>query len=75
LPLRVGRAAPAGRVTACRPSRRQRLRLEGPNTPSAHLIPAAERQMNNSRLMKSHGHVHRHHRLDPPRRGPIAPVF
>jgi hypothetical protein len=30
---RRGRDAPAGRVTAGRPSRRQRLTLEGPNTP------------------------------------------
>jgi hypothetical protein len=65
---RGGRAAPTGQVTTGRPSRRQRLRLEGLNTPLAHLIPVADRQMNGSRLMMSRG-------LGPPRRGPIPPVF
>jgi hypothetical protein len=37
---RRGRAAPANRVTVGRRSWRQQLILEGPNTPSAHLIPA-----------------------------------
>jgi hypothetical protein len=72
---RRGRATPADRVTTSRPSRRQRLRLEGPNTPLAHLIPATYHQMNDSRLMKSRGLVHRCRGLGPPRRGPIPPVF
>jgi hypothetical protein len=54
-------AAPAGRVAVGRPSRGQQLRLEGSDTPSAHLISAADRQMNGSCLMKSRGLVHRCH--------------
>jgi hypothetical protein len=69
------RAATVGQVTAGRPSQRQRLRLVGLNTPSAHLIPAADRQMNGSCLMMSRGLVHRRRGLGPPRRGPIPPVF
>jgi hypothetical protein len=72
---RRGRAAPTGRVTAGRPSRRRRLRLEGSNTSSIHLISVADRQTNDSHLMKSRGLVHRRHGLDPLRRGPIPPVF
>jgi hypothetical protein len=72
---RRGRAAPTGRVTAGRPSQCQRLRLEGPDTPSAHLIPVADRQMNGSCLMKSRGLMHRLRRLSPPHCGPIPPVF
>jgi hypothetical protein len=37
LPPRAGRAAPTDRIAVGHPSQRQRLRLEGPNTPSAHL--------------------------------------
>jgi hypothetical protein len=74
-PPRVGCAAPVVRVTADRPSWHQRLRLEGSNTPSAHLIPTADRQLNDSHLMKSCGLVHQHRGLGPPRRGPIPPVF
>jgi hypothetical protein len=62
-------AAHAGRVTVGCPSRRQRLRLEGSNTPSAHLILVADRQMNGSHLM------HRRRGLGPPCRGPIPPVL
>jgi hypothetical protein len=75
LPPRAGRAAPTDRIAVGHLSRRQRLRLEGPNTPSTHLIPVVDRQMNDSRLMKSRGLVHRHRGLGPPRRGPIPPVF
>jgi hypothetical protein len=70
-----GHAAPAGWVTVGHPSRCQRLRLEGPNTPSAHLILPTDRQMNDSHLMKSRELVHRRRGLGPPRRGPIPPVF
>jgi hypothetical protein len=72
---RRGRATPAGRVTAGHPSRRQRLKLEGPNTTSAHLIPAIDQLMNDSHLIKSRGLVHRRRGLGPPRRGPIPLVF
>jgi hypothetical protein len=72
---RHGHAAPAGRVTAGHPSQRQWLRLEGLNTPLAHFIPAADRQMNGSHLMKSRGLMHRRRGLGPPHRGPIQPVF
>jgi hypothetical protein len=43
LPPWARRASPAGGVATGRSSRRQRLRLEGSNIPSAHLIPAADR--------------------------------
>jgi hypothetical protein len=72
---RRGRAAPAGRVTAGRPSRRQRLRLERPNTPSAHLILATDRQMNGSCLMKSRGLVDWPPWTRSTDRGPIPPIF
>jgi hypothetical protein len=65
---RRGRAAPTDRIATSRPSRRQQLRLEGADTPSTHLIPVIDHQMNDSRLMKSRGLMHR-------RRGPIPPVF
>jgi hypothetical protein len=57
------------------PSQRQRLRLEGLDTPSAHLILSADHQMNGHHLMKSRGLVHQRRGLGPPHRGPIPPVF
>jgi hypothetical protein len=70
-----GRAAPAGRVAAGRPSWRQQLKLEGSDTPSAHLIPVADRQMNESHLLHSRRLMHRRRGLGPPHRAPIPPVF
>jgi hypothetical protein len=60
-------AAPANRGATGRLCQRQRLRLEGPDTPSTHLISAADRQMNVPHLMKSRG-------LGLPHRGPIPLV-
>jgi hypothetical protein len=72
---RRSRTAPAGRVTAGRPSQRKQLRLEGPDTLSAHLIPVVDRQMKDSCLMKSRGLMHRRRGLGPTHCGPILPVF
>jgi hypothetical protein len=72
---RARRSAPTGQVAAGRPSQHQCLRLERSDTSSAHLILAADHQMNGSRLIKSHELVHRHCGLGPQHRGPIPPVF
>jgi hypothetical protein len=64
-----------------RPSRRgssimaSTAKIRRAYTPSAHLIPVIDRQINGSRLKKSRGLVHRRCGLGPPHRGPIPSVF
>jgi hypothetical protein len=60
----------AGAITH-RPSMDQWPGLDRQDSPSAHLFPNADHQMNDPRLMKSRGRVHRCRGLGPPHDGPM----